>query len=111
MIEPTTNAITPAGVSPMEDMATHAAEAASLLKELSNINRLMICCCLVEEELSVSLLNQQVPLSQSALSQHLSRLREAGLVITRKEAQTVYYRLADDKVIKIIATLKSIYCP
>ena len=66
---------------------------------------------MADTELSVSELNAQVPLSQSALSQHLSKLRENGLVTTRKQAQIVYYRLADDSVNKIISTLKSIYCP
>jgi len=94
-----------------QEMAAHASEAAALLKELANTSRLMICCSLVECELSVSQLNERVPLSQSALSQHLSRLREASLLVTRKEAQTVYYRLSDDKVIQIISTLKTIYCP
>jgi len=95
----------------IQEMAIHAGEAAALLKELANTSRLMICCCLIEGEQSVSQLNERVPLSQSALSQHLSRLRDARLLVTRKEAQTVYYRLGDDKVIKIISTLKAIYCP
>jgi len=92
-------------------LAEHAQAATKLLKELSNDKRLMICCCLGEEELSVSELNKLVPLSQSALSQHLARMRDANLVITRRESQTIYYRLADKNVLKIIATLKSIYCP
>jgi len=95
----------------LAQLAKHAQAATKLLKELSNDKRLMICCCLGEEELSVSDLNKLVPLSQSALSQHLARMRDANLVITRREAQTIYYRLADESVLKIIATLKSIYCP
>ena len=95
----------------LAQLAEHAQAATKLLKELSNDKRLMICCCLGENELSVSDLNQLVPLSQSALSQHLARLREANLVITRRESQTIYYRLADESVLKIISTLKSIYCP
>lgn len=95
----------------MEQLALHAAAAAKLLKELGNVNRLMICCALAEQELSVGELNAQVPLSQSALSQHLARMREAGLLVTRKESQAVYYRIADDSALKVIATLKSIYCP
>ena len=95
----------------LAQLAEHAKAATKLLKELSNDKRLMICCCLGEEELSVSELNKLVPLSQSALSQHLARMREANLVVTRRESQTIYYRLADESVLKIIATLKSIYCP
>ncbi|WP_185236005.1 ArsR/SmtB family transcription factor [Teredinibacter franksiae] len=94
-----------------EALSEHARDAASLLKELGNESRLMVCCSLGDSELCVGELNQLVPLSQSALSQHLARLRDAGLVTTRKEGQTVYYRLAGDKAVKIITTLKSIYCP
>ena len=95
----------------IEQLAKHAAEATELLKELANEKRLMICCCLGGQELSVSELNTHVPLSQSALSQHLARLREAGLLATRRDAQTIYYRLADERVLKLITTLKSIFCP
>jgi len=95
----------------IEELAAHAKNAAGLLKELGNESRLMVCCSLGNRELCVSELNELVPLSQSALSQHLARLREAGLVDTRKQGQTVYYRLAGDNAIKIIQTLRSIYCP
>ena len=92
-------------------LAEHAQAATNLLKTLANENRLMICCCLGESELSVSELNNSVPLSQSALSQHLSKMREAGLLATRRESQNIYYRIADVNVLKMIATLKAIYCP
>lgn len=95
----------------IEALAEHATEATGLLKELANEKRLMIFCCIGEDELSVSELNKCVPLSQSALSQHLARLREAGFLATRRDGQTIFYRLADTKVTKIIQTLKSIYCP
>ncbi len=95
----------------LEALAVHATEAAALLKELSNQSRLMICCMLGEDELSVGALNAQIPLSQSALSQHLARLRDAGLVSTRKNKQTVYYKLEGDGVRAVISALKSIYCP
>ncbi len=93
------------------DLTQHAARAVALLKELSNESRLIICCCLGDNEMSVGELNREVPLSQSALSQHLARLREAGIVSTRKQSQTVYYRLADSDAQRVIATLRSIYCP
>jgi DNA-binding transcriptional ArsR family regulator len=101
----------PAPQSPLAEMQIHAQEAAALLKALANENRLMILCTLLEGEMSVGELNTRVPLSQSALSQHLASLREAGLVSTRKEAQTVYYQLLGDEAQKIIAVLQSIYCP
>lgn len=94
-----------------QDLAEHASQAAATLKELANTNRLMICCCLADGELSVSELNASVPLSQSALSQHLARLRDADLVLTRRDGQIIYYRLKGEHAIKIILTLKSIYCP
>mgnify|MGYP000135576236 CR=1 FL=1 len=95
----------------IEDMMKHACDAASLLKQLANENRLVICCTLAEEELSVGELNERIPLSQSALSQHLAKLRTANIVSVRKDAQTVYYRLASEDVVKIIMVLQSIYCP
>jgi DNA-binding transcriptional ArsR family regulator len=98
-------------IARLEDLHKHAQAAAALLKALSNENRLMILCTLVAGEMSVGELNARVPLSQSALSQHLAGLREAGLVATRKEAQTVHYSLRGDEAQKIIAVLQSIYCP
>lgn len=94
-----------------KEMAQSAASAASLLKSLANENRLMLVCALIERELSVGELNELIPLSQSALSQHLAYLRKAGLVDTRRQAQTIYYRLKGDKAITLISALKSIYCP
>ncbi len=95
----------------LNEMQLHAQDAAALLKALANENRLMIMCTLIAGELSVGELNEKVPLSQSALSQHLAGLREAGLVSTRKEAQTVYYSICGNEASKIIAVLQSIYCP
>lgn len=97
--------------NPLDELQKHANQAASLLRALANENRLMIMCTLLAGELSVGELNAKVPLSQSALSQHLASLREAGLVSTRKEAQTVYYQVSGDEASKIIAVLRSIYCP
>jgi len=94
----------------LADLAAHAHEAESLLKGLSNSNRLMILCALSEGELSVSALNECVPLSQSALSQHLATLRRGGMVATRRESQTIYYRLYDPKVRMIIETLHTMFC-
>lgn len=101
----------PTQLNPLAEMQAHAQEATALLKALANENRLMILCTLLQGEMSVGELNTNVPLSQSALSQHLASLREAGLVSTRKEAQTVYYQLQGEEAQKIIAVLQSIYCP
>ncbi|MBS0199862.1 MAG: winged helix-turn-helix transcriptional regulator [Proteobacteria bacterium] len=93
-----------------EAMRTHSGEAARLLRALANDKRLMMLCLLVEGERSVGELNARVDLSQSALSQHLAVLREDGLVETRREAQTIYYSLADGPAHAIIETLHGIYC-
>jgi DNA-binding transcriptional ArsR family regulator len=94
------------------DLERNAAAAAQLLKLLANENRLLILCRLVaEREMSVGELAAAVRLSQSALSQHLAKMREEGLVATRRDAQTVYYRVANPDARRLLALLKSIYCP
>ncbi|OZG73110.1 transcriptional regulator [Hahella sp. CCB-MM4] len=91
-------------------LAENAKEAAGLLKAMANENRLMILCSLLERELPVGELNARVPLSQSALSQHLAALRKAGLVNTRKEAQTIWYRLEGTAAQQVISVLKDQFC-
>ncbi len=93
------------------ELAKNAGNAAGLLKAMSNENRLMILCSLLENELTVSELKARVPLSQSALSQHLAALRNADLVSTRREAQTIFYRIKSDAVLQIIMVLKNVFCP
>ncbi len=95
----------------LTNLEQHASEAADLMKQLSNPNRLMIVCTLMQQELSVGELNERVPLSQSALSQHLASLRQAGLVATRRESQTIYYRLQGDHAVRVVALLKDLFCP
>jgi ArsR family transcriptional regulator len=87
-----------------------AEEAARLLDALANPRRLMILCRLAETECSVGELAVTIGLSQSALSQHLARLRTEGIVATRREAQTIYYRLASPAAIAVISTLTEIFC-
>ena len=95
----------------MQQMQENAVQAAELLKNLANKSRLQILCTLAESELSVGELNTRIPLSQSALSQHLKRLREDQLVSTRRESQTIYYSLSSDSnALKIIHALHDIYC-
>lgn len=93
-------------------LKTGATQAAALLRALGNENRLLLLCLLIEHgELSVGQMQDGVDLSQSALSQHLARMRNEGLVDYRRESQTLYYFIADDSVGELIATLKNIYCP
>ncbi|GAB3748640.1 metalloregulator ArsR/SmtB family transcription factor [Lysobacter olei] len=101
--------LAPSAIDP-ESMRAHAGDAARLLKALGNENRLMLLCLLVEGERSVGELNSRLALSQPALSQHLAVLREDGLVNTRREAQTIYYSLAQGPAQRIIDTLHGIYC-
>jgi len=84
--------------------------AASVLKGMANARRLRVLCMLEGGEMCVGKMAKAVGLSQSALSQHLARLRADGLVSSRKEAQTVYYRLASPAVAAVIATLKTHFC-
>lgn len=92
-------------------MQAHSDAAARLLKALANPQRLRILCRLVGHELTVSQINEHLPeLSQSALSQHLARLREESLVVTRHAAQNVWYSLPPGPAQAIIATLHGIYC-
>lgn len=88
-----------------------AEQAAALLRLMSNEKRLMILCQLGGGEKSVFELQEIIGLSQSALSQHLAKLRAQNIVQTRKEAQTVFYTIKDKAVLRVIETLASIYCP
>lgn len=92
-------------------LQANAGAAARLLKALANPQRLRLLCLLVDQELTVGQLNSHLPdLSQSALSQHLARLRDEGLVTTRREAQNVWYSLPKGPAQAIIAALHGIYC-
>jgi ArsR family transcriptional regulator, virulence genes transcriptional regulator len=99
----------PAGIAELEGKA---ADAAGLLKLLANENRLLILCRLaLTGEMSVSSLTAAAGLSQSALSQHLAKMREEGLVATRRDGQSIYYRIADANAAKLLKALKGIFCP
>jgi ArsR family transcriptional regulator len=94
------------------DLADKAAEAARLLRLLAHEARLMVLCELAgREEVSAGELVEVSGLSQPALSQHLAKLREDGLVATRRESQMIFYRLAVPKAARILEALRSIYCP
>jgi DNA-binding transcriptional ArsR family regulator len=96
----------------MAQLERKAAEVASLLKLLANENRLLILCRLAAAgEASVGTLCDAIDLSQSALSQHLAKMRQDGLLATRRDAQTIYYRIADEDAGRLLKALKDIYCP
>jgi DNA-binding transcriptional ArsR family regulator len=95
----------------LKKLAKQAGEAAQLLKLLGNEKRLLILCFLaVRGEMTVGELVGVVKLSQSALSQHLARLREDGLVIFRRTSQTLHYRVADPRALRVLQVLKEIFC-
>src|SRR5271166_5416883 len=94
----------------MAAIQEHATEAAAFLKALANDQRLLILCCLLDGSLSVGEINERVPLSQSALSQHLAVLRDAGLVTTTRQSQTIYYALAKGPALQIMEVLYTAFC-
>jgi ArsR family transcriptional regulator len=89
----------------------NAGRAAALLRLLGNEKRLMLLCQLADGELSVRDIQSRVGLSQSALSQHLALLRAEGVVGTRRESQTIYYRIVDHAAMRVIETLAELFCP
>lgn len=94
------------------DMTAAAAEAAALMKALSSEHRLLILCHLIaEEEMSVGELVSKIALSQSALSQHLAKLRHEGLVTFRRNAQTLFYRVRDERAASVLVVLQRLFCP
>ncbi|UCX03070.1 ArsR/SmtB family transcription factor [Shewanella glacialimarina] len=94
----------------ISSMLENAEIAAKWLKAIANPYRLMILCLLLDKELSVTELNETVPLSQSALSQHLAVLRAEDLVNTRKSSQVVFYTLKNEQVTEVISILHRRYC-
>lgn len=90
------------------DLGANASAAADLLRLLANERRLQVLCALREGELSVGQLVDIVGLSQSALSQHLARLRSEGAVATRRSGQTIFYRIADDEVLTVLAAVAQV---
>lgn len=96
--------------SDMRVMRKRAGEAASIMRALSHEARLRVLCELVDRERTAGELVASSGLSQSALSQHLAKLREEGLVATRREAQIIFYRLDDPKAARLLGVLHEIYC-
>ena len=94
----------------LDRLTASAAEASNFLRNIANEKRLLTLCQLMEGECSVGHLAELVGLSQSALSQHLNRLRQDKLVQTRRDGQTIYYRLADKRVEALIRLLYDQFC-
>jgi DNA-binding transcriptional ArsR family regulator len=94
----------------LESLQQNALRASTLLKAMSNQHRLMILCQLASGEKRVGELEELIGLSQSALSQHLARLRRDNLVKTRRSAQTIFYSLAGGESRAVIETLYGLYC-
>ena len=95
----------------LSTMEETAPKVSALMKVLSNENRLMILCLLVEQERSVGDMARALDMRQAALSQQLALLRKDGLVNTRRDAQTIFYSLARDDVRALMGFLYETYCP
>lgn len=93
-----------------QDLQEQATEAAKVLRILAHPERLMVLCQLRDGERNVSQMLQNSTLSQSAFSQHLTVLRQAGLVATRKESQSVYYRIGDSHVEGLVNAIQGAWC-
>lgn len=102
--------VTPLPQDATSDMAERAAEAAAYLKTLAHEGRLMILCHIGSGEKSVGELESLLGLRQAAVSQMLARLRDDGLVATRRQGKTVFYRLSDDNTAQVIGLLHQLFC-
>ena len=94
----------------LKQMADSASRASSLMKTLGHKDRLMILCHLADGEKSVGQIADLLEISQSPLSQHLSRMRKEGLVDTRRQAQTIYYSLKSGEASRIVEVLYELFC-
>ena len=95
----------------LADFEKSTMEVADILRALANERRLMILCQLVEYgEATVGSLVDAVGISQSALSQHLAKLRDEGIVTFRRESHTIWYRIADGRIEELFATLHRLFC-
>ena len=95
----------------IELMQANAAQASALLKSLSNPSRLLVLCALVTREHTAGELEELTGISQSAISQHLARLRDDDMVDTRRDAQRIFYSLKNQAVRSVLETLHGLYCP
>ena len=93
----------------LAELAQSAQAAARLLKLMASEHRLLLLCRLIEGEASVGALAEHAGMAQSATSQHLAKMRGEGLVATRREAQSIYYRLRDPAAVRVLEALCDIY--
>ncbi|MCX7324800.1 MAG: metalloregulator ArsR/SmtB family transcription factor [Hyphomicrobiales bacterium] len=93
-----------------ETFEANAIEVAATLRAIANQRRLQILCLLMEGEATVGTLVARVGISQSALSQHLAKMRDEGLLAFRRESQTLWYRIADGRIRELMAELYRLYC-
>jgi DNA-binding transcriptional ArsR family regulator len=101
----------PAPAMDIGDLKANALEVANTLRALGNERRLMILCKLVEAgEMTVGALVDAVGLSQSALSQHLARMRDENIVSFRRDSQTLWYRISDPRIEQLMAELHRLFC-
>lgn len=96
--------------SRLRPLEAKAGDAARVLRLLANERRLLILCELAGGESPAGALGAKAGLSQSALSQHLAKMRDEKLVATRRDGQTIYYRIADKRLARLLATLKDVFC-
>lgn len=94
----------------MEALKARAPQAAELLRQLSNANRLLILCHISQDERSVGQLEQDLGIKQPGLSQQLAELRQSGLVKTRRESRSIFYSIADDRALAVMSMLHEIFC-
>jgi DNA-binding transcriptional ArsR family regulator len=94
----------------LEKMQSSAADVSDLLKLLGHPDRLMVLCQLKFGEQSVGQLSRNLGVKQSPLSQHLARMRHEGVVTSRRDAQTMFYSIADPKIAQVVAVLYDLYC-
>jgi DNA-binding transcriptional ArsR family regulator len=94
----------------IEAMRNNATKVEGLLKQLANAHRLLILCNMVDGAKSVSELTKAVGLSQSALSQHLAKMKDSGIVLSEKQGQSVYYKISSTEVQTILSMLYFMYC-
>ena len=94
----------------LERMMRKARDASDFLKALAHETRLLLLCYLAEGERSVTELEEMLSLRQPTVSQQLARLRLDGLVATRRDGKTIYYRIADERLHRVIAVIYDIFC-
>ena len=94
----------------LERLEARAGNVARRLAVLANAKRLLVLCHLMKGEASVGEIQTALNITQSALSQHLARLREAGMVTTRREAQTIHYRIEDEQTLAMMGALYDTFC-